>query len=120
MAYQSAFERFPARAPDGCVRRVEFARAGLLAAGDHPELYFFSVDGQEAVVGLSGAALRAWQGAHRYLTREEKIDVAGLLLKQRIEQGAPLDSAALYVAEKDLAALLADLGLAPRGDHEKG
>jgi hypothetical protein len=113
MAYESAYERFQARAPDGRVWRVEFRRAGLLAAGDHPELYFFSVDGEEAVVGLSGAALRSWQGARRYLSREEKVDVAGLLLKRRIEEGAPLSSASLYVRESDLSALLADLGILP-------
>jgi len=97
---------------DGQRWPVEFKKAGFLALGDQPELYFFEVAGAEAIVGISCDALRRFQQGRRYLSREEKIDLAGLLLKRRIEAGTPLASEYLLIRDENLAALASDLGLA--------
>lgn len=112
MAYQSVYATFRVVGPEGHAREVAFKRAGSLVAGDHPELYFFDVDTLAVVVGVSGNALTQWQRARRYLTREEKIDVAGLWLKQRIAAGAELIPANLYLGEAELEETVRALGLA--------
>ena len=115
MGYESRFERFEAAGPDGSVRQVEFRRAGFLTAGDRPELYFFSSTtsglGEEIVVGISGSALRSFERTRRCLTREEKIDVAGAMLRGAIEAGRPLDSGNLLIREDELAAIAGALGI---------
>ncbi len=111
MAYELRYERFEGVGSDGQRWAVEFKKAGFLALGDQPELYFFEVAGAEAIVGISGDALRRFQQGRRYLSREEKIDLAGLLLKRRIEAGTPLVSEYLLIRDEDLAGLASDLGL---------
>lgn len=107
------YERFLALTPGGSCRAVEFKKAGWVSTGDHPELYFFVVDNHEdVVVGLSGSALEAFQKSHRYLSREEKIDVAGLHLKRQMEAGRLLRAENLYVDASELAGLLRELGIA--------
>jgi hypothetical protein len=81
-------------------------------AGDQPELHFFEVGGLPAVVGISGAALDNWQRSQRYLSREEKIDVSGLFLKQRIEAGEELVAETLFIQGAQLDKLIRALGLA--------
>ena len=111
MAYESLYENFEAAGQDGHARRIVFKRAGTLAAGDRPELYFFEVNQRPAVVSVSGDALTAWQRANRYLSREEKIDVAALFLKQRIEHGLDLVAENLGIAQAELASLVRALGI---------
>ncbi|MGA8267447.1 MAG: hypothetical protein WB787_06775, partial [Candidatus Acidiferrales bacterium] len=67
MAYESAFETFEATGPDGQAKKYSFKKAGFLAAGDQPELYFFEGSARPIVICVSGEALMAWQRAHRYL-----------------------------------------------------
>ena len=112
MSYESRFERFEAVRPDGEQRAVEFRRAGTLTAGDRPELYFFRVAGEqeEIVVGISGSALQRFEQGRRRLSREEKIDVAGLWLKWQIETGASRDSSNLFIREEQLAEVAGELG----------
>jgi hypothetical protein len=118
--YEPLFERFEATAPDGIRRIGEFLRAGFLTLGDRPELYFFrlvrAADSSEAAaeevaVGISGQALKRFQERRRSLSREEKIDLAGLLLKKTIEHGTTLDSNNLYIRDEELAALAAELAI---------
>ncbi|MCL6566425.1 MAG: hypothetical protein K6U09_08385 [Acidobacteriia bacterium] len=90
---------------------MEFIRAGWLTAGDHPELYFFKVDGKDVVVGISGSALQFLQKGRRYLSREEKLDIAGLYLKKQLEAGRPLQAENLFVQADELSALLRELGI---------
>jgi len=111
MRYEPRFERFEAVGPQGERRDATFLRAGFLTAGDRPELYFFSVAGEEVVVGIFGSALRAFQNRRRYLSREEKIDLAGLWLKQRLEVGMALVSQNLYLRDEELAQLAGELGI---------
>ena len=111
MSYESRFERFEALGPDGEQRAVEFRRAGFLTAGDRPELYFFRVAGEEIVVGISGSALQRFEQGRRRLSREEKIDVAGLWLKRQILAGAPCDSSNLFLRDVQLAELASELGV---------
>ena len=111
MRYEPQYERFQAPGPDGAVFAIEFKKAGFLAAGDQPELYFFSVNGSEVVVGVSGQTLRQFQRGRRYLSREEKIDVAGLRLKRQIEAGAALRSENLFIGDRELEALVQELSL---------
>ena len=113
MAYEPVYGRFEATGPNGPRRAVQFTKAGILALGEQPELYFFQVAGEEAVVGISSQALRRFQSGRRYLSREEKIDLAGLMLKRRIEAGMPLVSENLFIRDEELAALAGDLGLFP-------
>ena len=111
MKYEPRFERFEILGPDGRLRAVEFRRAGFLTVGDYPELYFFRVVGEEAVVGLSGSALKRFEQGRRRLTREEKIDLAGLWLKRQIEAGVALDSQNLFLRDEELARMAGELGV---------
>ena len=111
MKYEPRFERFEAVGPQGVRSTVAFLRAGFLTAGDRPELYFFSVDGDEVVVGISGNALRAFQRGRRFFSREEKIDLAGFLLKRRMEAGTALESQNLFLRDEELARIAAELGI---------
>jgi hypothetical protein len=110
MNYESRFERFEAAGPDREQRVVEFRRAGFLTAGDRPELYFFLIAGDEVVVGISCSALEAFEQGRRRLSREEKIDVAGLWLKRQIVAGTACDSQHLFVRHTELAELAGELG----------
>lgn len=110
MSYESRFERFEAAGPDGVQRAVEFKRAGILTAGDRPELYFFSLAGEEIAVGISGSALQKFEQGRRRLSREEKIDIAGLRLKKQIAAGAARDSSTLFIRDRELAELTGELG----------
>ena len=58
-----------------------------MTVGDRPELYFFAVSGEEVVVAISGSALKKFEETRRRLSREEKIDIAGLMLKRAMEAG---------------------------------
>ncbi len=111
MPYEPVYERFEAIGPDGQPQTVEFKKAGFLAMGDQPELYFFRVGNVGAIVGISGHSLRRFEQARRYLSREEKIDLAGLLLKQCIEAGTPLVSENLLIRDAELARLAGELDL---------
>ena len=108
MKYEPRFERFEAKGPDGRNLPVEFRRAGFLTLGDKPELYFFAVAGDETVVGISGSALKRVEQGRR-LSREEKIDLAGLWLKRQIEAGVNLDSQNLFLRDEELAKMAGDL-----------
>jgi hypothetical protein len=110
MAYEPLFEKFEVTNGRGQVRAVAFKKAGRLAAGDQPELYFFEVDGRPVVVGISGEALERWQHSHWFLSREEKIDVAGLWLKRGIEAGGTLVAEHLYLGELELGEMIRTLG----------
>jgi len=89
--------------------------------GDRPELYFFRLTrafdssaaaAEEVAVGISGEALKkSFQERRRSLSREEKIDLAGLLLKKTIEAGTALDSTNLYIRGEELAALAGELAI---------
>ena len=109
MSYEPIYERFEVVGPGGGRLDAEFIRAGFLAQGDRPELFFFRVDGEETVVGISGTSLAAFEHGRRRLTREEKIDVAGRWLKRQIEAGLPLDSRSLYIQDDELANLANEL-----------
>ena len=124
MRYEPLFERFEATAPGGARVSAEFLRAGFLTAGDRPELYFFRVTpvgcepqdpaqsgGQDVAVGVSGDALKRLGNERRSLSREEKIDLAGLMLKRNIEAGKSLDSNNLFIRDLELAALAGELGI---------
>lgn len=124
MRYESLFERFEATAPGGACVSAEFRRAGFLTLGDRPELYFFRVtpvrDGQQNAahgaaedvpVAISGDALKRFETRRRSLSREEKIDLTGLLLKRSIEAGKVLDSNNLLIRDQELAALAGELNL---------
>jgi hypothetical protein len=109
LPYEPIYERFEVAGPDGNRCKVEFVRSGFLAQGDRPELFFFRVDGEETVVGISSASLTRFERGRRRLTREQKIDVAGRWLKRQIEAGAPLDSRSLYIQDDELANLANEL-----------
>jgi len=111
MSYESAFEIFEAAGRDGAARKFSFKKAGTLAAGDRPELYFFDEYGAELIVCISGEALDHWQRAHRYLSREEKIDVAGMFLKTQIEGTERLAADKLVVGASELGKILDLLGI---------
>ena len=110
MKYEPRFERFEVMGPDGRQVAVEFRRAGFLTLGDTPELYFFRVAGEEVVVGIAGSALKRFEQGRR-LTREEKIDLAGLWLKRQIEAGTTLDSQNLFLRDEELAGVAGDLSI---------
>lgn len=114
MTYAPVYERFEAAGPDGRRHAVSFQKAGVLTAGDQPELYFFDLDGAGVVVGVSGEGLREFQRRRRSLSREEKIDLAGLVLKRQIEAGKPLARESLYIEGAALEGLVAELGLDAR------
>ena len=109
MTYEPRWERFEAKAPDGRLLPVEFLRVGFLTAGDQPELYFFRVAGEQIVVGISGTALRRFERSRR-LSREEKMDLAGRMLKRQIEAGKALDSQNLFLRDEELAEMAGELG----------
>lgn len=113
MEYEPQFERFAAVGPDGGRREVEFVRAGFLTTADQPELYFFRLAGQseELVVGISGSALKRFQQCRKSLSREAKIDLAGLLLQKRITVGMALESRNLFLQDEELARLAGELGI---------
>ena len=96
---------------DGIARAVAFKKAGVLSSGDRPELYFFDLDGRPVIVCVSGGALAGWQNANRYLSREEKIDVAGLFLKRKIEAETELVPEDLRIERGELESLLGNLGI---------
>ena len=109
MSYDPKYERFEVAGPDGNRRMVEFIRSGFLAQGDRPELFFFRVNGEETVVGISGASLARFERGRRRLTREQKIDVAGRWLERQMQAGLPLDSRSLYIQDDELANLANEL-----------
>jgi hypothetical protein len=112
MMYEPRFERFEVRGPDGRESLAEFLRAGTLTVGDRPELYFFKMAGEEFAVGISGSALKTFEKSRR-LSREEKIDIAGLMLRRQLEAGVGLDSQNLFIRDEVLAELAAELGILP-------
>jgi len=111
MKYEPRFERFEVKGADGRQLPVEFRRAAFLTLGDTPELYFFGMAGEEVVVGISGSALKRLEQGRRRLTREEKIDLAGLWLKRQIEAGVALDSQNLFLRDEELAGMAGDLSI---------
>jgi hypothetical protein len=111
VAYESVLEKFEAMGQDGIARAVAFKKAGVLSSGDRPELYFFDLDARPVIVCVSGGALAGWQNANRYLSREEKIDVAGLFLKRKIEAGTELVPEDLRIERGKLESLLRELGI---------
>lgn len=98
---------------EGERQEVAFLRAGFLAMGDQPELYFFRMGAanQEIVVGISGSSLKRVQQGRKAFSREAKIDLAALLLKKRMEAGVPLESQNLFLRDEELAQLAAELGI---------
>ena len=122
MTYEPAYERFEVVGPDGNRLEVQFVRAGFLAQGDRPELFFFRITGagctcsppqgkEETVVGISGSSLARFERGRSSLSREQKIDVTGRWLKRQIEAGATLDSRNLYIQDDELANLASELDL---------
>jgi hypothetical protein len=113
MNYEPRFERFAVACPAGERRTAEFLRAGTLSVGDRPELYFFRLAGEaeDIAVGISGSALKRFEKGRRCLSREEKIDVAGLMLKRQLEAGLTLESQNLYIRDAQLAELVRELGI---------
>lgn len=120
MKYEPLWERFEAIAPDGTRYTVQFLRAGFLTLGDRPELYFFRITraadasesaAEEVVVGLSGDALKRFEKTGRRLSREEKIDLTGLLLKKNMEAGKAMDSQNMFIRDEELASLASELGI---------
>ena len=111
MNYESVLEKFEALGKDGVARAVAFKKAGVLASNDQPELYFFEVDTRQVMVCVAGEALAGWQNANRFLSREEKIDVAGLFLKRKIETEAELVPGDLRIERGELESLLGALGI---------
>ena len=110
MAYEPLYERFEVNGSGGRNLPVEFRRAGFLTLGDMPELYFFDVAGEETVVGISGSALKRFERRRR-LSREEKIDLAGVWLKRQIEAGAALESQNLFLRDGELAEMAVSLSI---------
>jgi hypothetical protein len=111
MSREPLYEKFDVAEAAGAIRHVEFVRSAFLAQGDQPELFFFLVNNEETVVGISGASLNRFQQGRPRLTREEKIDIAGQWLKRQIEAGMPLDSRHLHIRDYELAYLANELDL---------
>jgi hypothetical protein len=111
MTHDSKYERFEVVGPDANLRQVEFIRSGFLAQGDRPELFFFRVNSEETVVGISGASLARFERGRRRLTREQKIDLAGRWLKRQMQAGLALDSRSLYIQDDELAYLASELNI---------
>jgi hypothetical protein len=123
MTYDPIYERFEVVGPDGSRLEINFVRAGFLTQGDRPELFFFRVNGEETVVGISGSSLARFERGRNCLSREQKIDVTGRWLKRQIEAclagrqtgppageaGLPLDSRSLYIQDDELANLASEL-----------
>ena len=97
--------------PGGITFAIRFVRAGVLTQGDRPELFFFQVNGEETVVGISGASLSRFERGRNRLSREHKIDVTGRWLKRQIEAGSHLDSRSLYIQDDELANLAGELDI---------
>ena len=109
MTYEPIYERFEVVGPDGKHLEVNFVRAGFLTQGDRPELFFFRVNGEETVVGISGASLARFERGRSRLSREQKIDVTGRWLMRQMEAGSLLDSRSLYIQDDELANLASEL-----------
>ena len=109
MTYEPIHERFEVMGPDGGRLEIVFVRAGFLAQGDRPELFFFRVNGEETVVAISGLSLARFERGRSRLSREQKIDVTGRWLKRQIEAGLYLDSRSLYIQDDELANLASEL-----------
>ena len=109
MTYEPLYERFEVLAAGGTRLDVKFIRSGFLAQGDRPELFFFEINREEAVVGISGASLARFESGRHRLSREQKIDVAGRWLKRQMEAGKPLNSGSLYIQDDELANLAIEL-----------
>ena len=109
MTYEPLYERFEVLGSDGTRLGVQFVRSGFLAQGDRPELFFFRINEEEVVVGISGASLARFERGRRRLSREEKIDLAGRWLKRQMEAGKPLNSGSLYIQDDELANLAVEL-----------
>ena len=109
MTYEPVYERFEVVGPDGNRIEIYFVRAGFLTQGDRPELFFFHVNGEETVVGISGLSLARFERGRSRLSREQKIDVTGRWLKRQIEAGLHLDSRSLYLQDDELANLASEL-----------
>jgi hypothetical protein len=129
MTSEPIYERFEVVGPDGNRLEVHFVRAGFLAQGDRPELFFFRVTGadctcgppeggEETVVGISGSSLARFERGRARLSREQKIDVTGRWLERQIKAGAVLDSRSLYIQDDELANLASELNLTERGSNE--
>ena len=111
MTYEPTYERFEVVGPDGSRLEVHFVRAGFLTQGDRPELFFFRVNGEETVVGISGLSLARFESGRDRLSREQKIDVTGQWLKRQIQAGLYLDSRSLYIQDDELANLAGELNI---------
>ena len=109
MTYEPIYERFEVVGPDGNRREINFVRAGVLTQGDRPELFFFRVNGEEAVVGISGLSLARFEHGRSRLSREQKIDITDRWLMRQIDAGLPLDSRSLYIQDDELANLASEL-----------
>jgi hypothetical protein len=115
MTYDPIYERFEVVGADGSRLEISFVRAGFLTQGDRPELFFFRVNGEETVVGISGSSLARFERGRSCLSREQKIDVTGRWLKRQIEArlagraSLPLDSRSLYIQDDELANLASEL-----------
>jgi hypothetical protein len=105
MTYEPLYERFEVLGSDGTRLGVQFVRSGFLAQGDRPELFFFRLNEEEVVVGISGASLARFERGRRRLSREQKIDLAGRWLKRQMEAAMPLNSGSLYIQDDELAYL---------------
>src|SRR6202795_3962124 len=109
MTYEPIYERFEVVGPDGNRSEINFVRAGFLTQGDRPELFFFRVNGEETVVGISGLSLARFEHGRSCLSREQKIDITGRWLKRQMEAGLYLDSRSLYIQDDELAYLASEL-----------
>lgn len=109
--YEPAYEKFEAARPGGKPRSVRFVKAGLLAGANPTELYFFESEGDRWIVAISSGALRARQSTMRYLSREEKIDIAAVYLKKRLEGESAPAAESLMIGEEELAESIELLGL---------
>jgi hypothetical protein len=109
MTYEPIYVRFEVVGPDGNRLEINFVRAGVLTQGDRPELFFFLVNGEETVVGVSGLSLARFERGRSRLSREQKIDITGRWLKRQIEAGLHLDSRSLYIQDDELANLASEL-----------
>lgn len=112
--YQPQYERFEIGSSETGPRTVRFVRAVVFPAGDRMELFIFS-DGQETlVVGVSGSGLDAViRELRRHPSREEKVDLAGLFLKEKIEAGRPMVPEELTMRAGELGETARKLGLLP-------
>ncbi len=76
------------------------------------ELFLFSDDKETLVVGVSGSGLDDLiREMSRHPSREEKIDLAGLFLKERMETGRPMIPEELTMRARELRETARKLGL---------